>query len=197
MEVKFSSQYTQSDLGLRSPMFATDYSSIYALAGARYAWFYDKFYWLANDLDNSGNLAPQFAAKYQNNLSQRMYGLFVGVGHEVYLGNMFSASLDLTGAAFMSVEKMRAKYELMDLSTESKYGRESYAVVPSATAEFNVWFYPVEGVQMRLGYMAMSYFDTQYMKNPIGFNFGNIDPGYATKVFRLVHGFNVGIGFFF
>lgn len=197
MDIKFSTSYTQADLGLRSPMFATDYSSIYALAGGRYAWFYDKFQWNTSDLDQNGNGAPQWAAKYTNNLSQRMYGLFVGAGHEVYLGNMFSASLDVTGAAFMSVEKMRAKYELGDGTVESKYGRESYAVVPSATAEFNVWFYPVEGVQMRLGYMGMSYFNTQYMKNPVGFNYGNIDPGYATKVFRLVHGFNVGIGFFF
>jgi hypothetical protein len=35
------------------------------------------------------------------------------------------------------------------------------------------------------------------MTDPIGFNFGNIDPNYGVKVFRLVHGFNVGIGFFF
>ncbi|QJW97937.1 hypothetical protein [Frigoriglobus tundricola] len=205
MDTKFSASYTQADLGLRSPMFATDYSSIYALAGARYAWFYDKFYWLTQDYDNVGNQSPAYTAKYTNNLSQRMYGLFVGAGHEVYLGNMFSASLDVTGAAFLDVEKMRAKYEgggsgdgtIGNGGVQSKYGRLSYAVVPSATAELNMWFYPVEGVQMRLGYMGMSYFNTQYMKNPVGFNYGNIDPGYATKVFRLVHGFNVGIGFFF
>jgi hypothetical protein len=43
----------------------------------------------------------------------------------------------------------------------------------------------------------MSFFNTQYMRNPIGFNFGNIDPDYGTKVFRLIHGFNAGVGFFF
>ena len=31
------------------------------------------------------------------------------------------------------------------------------SIVPSGTAEFNMWFYPIEGVQMRLGYTAMSF----------------------------------------
>ena len=35
------------------------------------------------------------------------------------------------------------------------------------------------------------------MKDPIGFNFGNINPDYGIKYFRIVHGFNVGVGFFF
>jgi hypothetical protein len=69
--------------------------------------------------------------------------------------------------------------------------------VPSGTADFNLWFYPVEGVQMRLGYTAMTFFDTRYLRNPIGNNFGNIDPDYGTKWFRMIHGFNAGIGFFF
>jgi hypothetical protein len=50
---------------------------------------------------------------------------------------------------------------------------------------------------VRIGYNAMSFFNTRYMNEPIGFNFGNIDPSYKTKYFRLLHGFNVGLGFFF
>ena len=124
-----------------------------------------------------------------------MYGLFVGCGHEVYLGNMFSASLDLTAAAFMSIYKERAKYSVgVD---PAKYGNEGFTVVPSGTAEFNLWFYPTEGIQMRLGYMGLTYFNTKYMREPVGYNYMNSAPNYGTKWFRLVHGFNVGIGFFF
>src|SRR5579883_442897 len=197
MDVKFTQRYQQMELGLRTPLFATDYSSIYGMAGARFAWIFERFYWRTVDSDSGGNQTPQSAADYTDFLSQRMYGVFVGLGHEVYLGNMFSASIDVTGAGFMDVSKIRAKYELGDKSTESKFGRETYSVVPSATADFNLWFYPIEGVQIKLGYSAITFFNTRYMANPIGYNFGNIDPDIGVKWFRLIHGFNVGVGFFF
>jgi hypothetical protein len=197
MDTKFSQRFTQADLGMRTPMFETDYSKIYATGGARFAWFFERYQWYTQDVDVTGTSSPVSAAWYTNTLSQRMYGLFIGVGHEVYLGNMFSVSLDLSAAGFMDVVKGQAKYKLGDDSSESKYGRESYALVPSGTGELNFWFYPVEGVQMRLGYLAQTYFNTRYMQQPVGFNFGNIDPNYGVKVFRLVQGFNVGIGFFF
>ncbi|MBP3958556.1 hypothetical protein J8F10_25180 [Gemmata sp. G18] len=197
MDTKFTQRYQQAEIGMRIPMYATEMSSVYGLSGARFAWFFERFTWRTVDIDNSGNSTPQSAAVYTNSLSQRMYGLFVGCGHEVYLGNMFSASLDLTAAAYMDVAKQRAKYELGDKTTQSKFGRESFDLVPSATADFNLWMYPVEGVQLKLGYSGMSFFNTRYMREPVGYNFGNIDPNYGTKYFRLIHGFNVGIGFFF
>jgi hypothetical protein len=208
MDIKFVQRFQQAEIGLRTPMFATDYSSIYSLAGGRFAWFFERFTWRTVDADNDPTLGgtiaapgrvtpPTSVAFYTNTLSQRMYGLFVGCGHEIYLGNMFSASLDLTAAAYMNVHKERAKYRLGDDSTQSKFGREGFTVVPSATADFNLWFYPVEGVQLRLGYSGLTFFNTRYMREAVGYNFGNIDPNYGTRWFRLVHGFNVGIGFFF
>jgi len=95
------------------------------------------------------------------------------------------------------VVKERAKYKLRDLTTQSKFGREEFELTPSLTGSANLWWYPIEGVQLRLGYNALTFFNTRYMKEPVGFNYGNIDPAYATKYFRLLHGFNAGIGFFF
>ncbi len=197
MDTKFVQRYQQAEVGMRIPMFATEYSSVYGLSGARFAWFFERYTWRTVDIDQTGAAPPQSVANYTNTLSQRLYGLFVGCGHEIYLGNMFSASLDLTATAYMNVAKQRAKYKLGDDSTQSKFGRESFDVVPSATADLNLWMYPVEGVQLKLGYSGMTFFNTRYMRDPVGFNFGNIDPLYGTKYFRLIHGFNVGIGFFF
>ena len=69
--------------------------------------------------------------------------------------------------------------------------------MPSATADLNLWAYPIEGVQLRLGYSGITFFNTRQMREPVGFNFGNINPSYHTKYFRALHGFNAGIGFFF
>jgi hypothetical protein len=197
MDIKFTQRFQTAEVGMRVPLFESELSTVYGMAGGRFAWFFERFAWRTVDIANDGEALPQYVAWYSNTLSQRMYGLFVGCGHEVYLGNMFSASLDLTAAAFMDVIKYRAKYKLGDYSVQSKYGRESFSIVPSGTAEFNLWFYPTEGIQMRIGYMGMTFFNTRYMREPVGFNYGNIDPNYGVKWFRLVHGFNVGIGFFF
>jgi hypothetical protein len=197
MDIKFTQRFQQAEIGMRTPLFATDYSSVYSLGGARFAWFFERFQWRTVDIANDGSAPPQNVATYSNTLSQRMYGLFVGCGHEIYLGNMFSASLDLTAAAYMDMTKARAKYRVEDRSSQSKFGRENFYLVPSATADFNIWCYPVEGVQFRLGYTGMTFFNTRQMREPVGYNFGNIDPNYGTKYFRLIHGFNVGIGFFF
>jgi hypothetical protein len=124
MDMKLTQRFQQAELGIRTPLFATDYSSIYSLAGGRFAWFYEKFSWRTVELDNDPTLGgtipapgritpPSNTATYSNNLSQRMYGAFIGCGQEVYLGNMFSASLDLTAAGFMDVIKGRAKRDVV------------------------------------------------------------------------------------
>jgi hypothetical protein len=197
MDIKFSQRYTESEIGARTPLFQTDYSRVYGMAGGRFAWFFDRFTWRTLSLDINGVADPTFAADYSNTLSQRMYGPFVGAGHEIFLANQFSLSLDVTTALLLNVVKERTKYELGDGSIEAKRGQTLFTVVPNANASLNLWWYPVDGVQLRVGYTGMGYFNTKYMQNPVGFDYGSIDPVYTTKVIRIVHGLNVGFGLFF
>lgn len=197
MDIKFIQRYTESEIGARIPLFQTDYSRVYGTAGGRFAWIFERFNWRTVSLDINGVSNPQDAADYSNTLSQRMYGPFVGAGHEVFLANQFSLSLDVSAGLLINVAKERVKYELGDESIQSKRGRETFTVVPNANAALNLWWYPVEGVQLRFGYNAMSYFNTRYMQNPVGFDYGSIDPVYTTRAIRVFHGFNAGFGLFF
>jgi hypothetical protein len=197
MDIKFTARYQQAEIGARIPMFQTDYSRVYGLAAGRFAWFFERFAWRAQDFDVNGNSGAIYAADYSNTLSQRMYGPVIGCGHEIFLANQFSLSTDLTVGALLNVIKERAKYELEDKSTESKWGNNEYSIVPNANANINLWWYPIEGVQIRVGYQAMTYFNTRRMQDPIGFNFDNIDPRYDVQWFRIIHGVNVGFGLFF
>lgn len=197
MDIKFIQRYAESELGARIPLFQTDYSKVYGSAGGRFAWIFERFEWRTVSLDINGVSNPQDAADYSNTLSQRMYGPFVGAGHEVFLANQFSLSLDVSAGLLINVAKERVKYELGDESIQSKRGRESFTVVPNANAALNLWWYPVDGVQFRFGYNAMSYFNTKYMQNPVGFDYGSIDPVYTTRAIRVFHGFNAGFGLFF
>jgi hypothetical protein len=197
MDIKFIQRYTEAEIGARMPLFATDYSKVYGSVGGRFAWIFERFNWRAVSFDVNGVSNPQDAADYSNTLSQRMYGPFVGAGHEVFLANQFSLSLDVSAGLLINVAKERVKYELGDESIQAKRGRETFTVVPNANAALNLWWYPTDGVQLRVGYNAMSYFNTRYMQNPVGFDYGAIDPVYSTRAVRVYHGFNAGFGLFF
>lgn len=197
MDIRFTQRFQQAEVGGRMPLFQTEYSRVYGTAGARFAWFFERFAWITRSYSVDGSSNPQDAAFYTNTLSQRMYGPFVGCGHEIFLANQFSMSVDLSGAMLLGVVKERTKYELGDRSTRAKRSANEFSLVPNANAAVNLWWYPVEGVQVRLGYQAMSFFNTKNMEEPVGFDMGAIDPRYDTQAFRLLHGFNFGVGLFF
>ncbi len=212
MDIRFDQWYQSSELGVTVPLFQTEYSRIYGLAGGRYTNFTDRFKWRTVSYDVTGGQAvfsgqggalgggqggPRDAAEYNNTLTQRMYGAYVGCGHEAYLGHGFAAALDLTAAGYIDSEKERAKYKLQSEEIQNKQSRNELRFVPSLTANLNLMWYPVEGVQMRLGYNAYTYFNTKRIEDPVGFNYSSPDPVYDIQVFRIVHGVNVGIGLFF
>ncbi len=197
MDIQYNQWFTQSEIGARVPLFQTEYSRIYGLAGGRFDWIMERFLWRTVSFDIQGVSTPRTAATYNNTMSQRMYGPFFGCGHEVYVGKRFSISLDLTGALLIDIVKERAKYELDSKEIENKLSRNELNLVPSATANLNLWWYPIEGVQMRVGYNAYTFFNTMVMQDPIGFNYSSIDPVYRIQAFRIIHGLNAGVGLFF
>ncbi len=195
--LKYTTNYQEVEIGARVPMFQTETSRIYALGGARFHWFYERLKWIATSYDVDGGTLPQWQAEYTNTLSQRMYGPYAGVGHDVYLGSRFAVSGDLTGALLLGVIKERAKYKLSDDSVSNKRSVNELRMVPSAGANLNLWWYPLQGIQVRVGYSANTFFNTKNMDAPVGFNMGAIDPGYGDQAFRMIHGLNVGLGLFF
>lgn len=197
MTINFKQWFNEFEVGGRMPLFQTEYSRIYGLAGGRFNWFHERFTWRTQEYDINGNAGPRQEAIYKNTLSQRMYGPFVGCGHEVYLGKRFAASIDLTAAGLLNVIKERAKYELGDGSASGKRSVNDFTVVPSFTGHIHLDWYPIQGVQVRAGYNAWTFFNTKSMDDPIGFNFGAIDPVYRNQAFRAVHGLNVGFALFF
>ncbi len=197
MEISYLQRFTNSDITVRMPIFETDYSRTYALTGGRFSWIFERFKWRTVAAQIDGSASDADAAIYSNTLSQRMYGAFVGCGNEVYLGNNFAGSLDLTGSFLVDLVKERVKYERQDRFTESKRSLDTYTIVPNLNIAPSVWWYPVKGVQIKATYEAQLYFNTTAMDKPIGFDFGNIDPGYTTKTLRLVQGIKLGLGISF
>ena len=61
----------------------------------------------------------------------------------------------------------------------------------------NLWWYPTEGIQLRVGYDAMAFFNTVAGKTPVDFNFGGLAPTWDRGVYRLFDGINAGIALIF
>ena len=69
--------------------------------------------------------------------------------------------------------------------------------MPSGTADLNLWFYPIEGVQLRAGYNFMTFLNTIEARDPIAFDARSFDPDWKNRPTRFLDGFNAGIGFIF
>jgi len=125
----------------------------------------------------------------------------IGVGDELRLGDTpigtFSVSLDLRAAALVDIVKERAQYERADFATAAKRARTEYKPVGELQAGLHFWWYPVEGIQVRVGYDAMGFFNTISSPYPVDFDFRRLNPGWTDGTWRFLDGIDAGIGFIF
>jgi hypothetical protein len=210
MTMKFTQRFDNWDLAGRFPVFETENARSYAIAGGRFSWIWERFEWRTNtmgfDVVQQVEGAPvqyvessEWAARYENTLSQRMYGPMIGCGHEVYLCDTemgsFGAGVEVTGSLLVDIAKQRAKYIREDERTQAKRSWTQNEIVPNVNLEFNMTWQPKQGLTFKVGWNAYNYFNTLYMAQPVGFDVGALDPAYEKKAYRLLHGCNFGVGY--
>lgn len=198
MDIAFFQRYDQYDLKARIPLFETDWNRTYGLVGGRFAWIWEKFRWMANDYTG-----PADEADYDNVISNRMYGPFIGCGDECRLGDTpigtFALSLDCTAAALLDVVKTREIYMRGDRYTSSRNDNTEYEVVPEVGASINLWWYPasLEGVELRIGYDMFAFFNTIGSPYPVAFNLAAPETQWQAGIFRFFDGFHTGVSISF
>jgi Legionella pneumophila major outer membrane protein precursor len=206
MTIKFTQRFDNWDMAGRFPIFETENAQTYAIAGGRFSWFWERFEWrtVKPELITDGTSfqfqeTPDSAARYENTLSQRMYGPMVGTGHNVILysgaAGAFGASFECTGSLLVDITKKRAKYEREDDVTEAKRSQDDVSIVPNVNLEFNLTWQPFDGLTFRAGVNWFSYFNTFSMQDPVSFDVGNIDPPYTKQFYRYVCGANFGMAY--
>lgn len=197
MTIEFKQRFVQSDLTYRVPVRADDMSRTNIVVASRFAWIWERFLWRTVAADNLGQSQPSDVANYTNIVSNRMYGPVLGCEQELYIGRGFAITLHADAAAFVNVVKERAQYERADQVTKAKKSITEYTFVPALNGELNITWYPLEGIQLRLGWNSTAFFNTVYSPNPISFNFGNIDPNFERKAIRYFDGIDVGLAITF
>jgi hypothetical protein len=197
MSISFLQRYQQYDITYRVPIFETDYCRCYGLIGPRHVSIWENFKWRTVSEDFLGNAGQDDVALYSNIVSNQLYGVDIGLGSDWYLGHGFAISLEARVTGAVDIVHEIAKYERADFEIESKRAKRDYTFSPEIDASVQVWWYPIEGVQIRAGYDIMNFFETISSPQPVSFNYGGLDPAYSRHTYRFMDGFNIGIGFIF
>ncbi|MCC6421315.1 MAG: hypothetical protein IT429_24010 [Gemmataceae bacterium] len=197
--IDFVQRFDQFTLTARYPLTESECFRCYGLFGPRIVVMWERFKWRTVDADINGQAFADDTATYSNVVSQRFYGLHLGMGNEWMIGDTpigaFSISLDCEGALFVDFVKARAKYELGDMSTAASRNRNFFNLTPEVQAAFNLWWYPTEGIQVRMGYSGMIFFNTMASQRPVDFNYGALAPAWERGITRIWHGLNFGVAF--
>jgi hypothetical protein len=198
MTIQFTQKTQQYELAFRTPIHETECWRSYGLVGPRFFWIWERFFWRTEDQDFTGTASSLDVAHYTNIVSNRMYGVFLGVGNEWYLGGGFALSCDLSASLYLDYVRERAKYELgeKDFPGAVKRAKNDYALVPEVRANVNLWWYPIEGIQLRVGYNVMAFFNTIAAPHPVSFDPGALDPPWERRA-RFFDGLNAGIALIF
>lgn len=201
MQLDFVQRFDRFDITGRIPLYQGEDCRCYGLVGPRLDWIWERFKWRTVALNDDGSQEQDWVAIYSNIVSNRLYGVHFGCGTEYRLGDSpvgtFAVSLDVQGAAMIDVVKERAKYERGDYETAAQRARTVYTFAPEAQANLNLWWYPIEGVELRVGYDALAFFNTVSSPYPVDFNYGRLNPGWRDNTFRFMDGFNAGVGISF
>jgi hypothetical protein len=185
---------------LKTPLFYNDDFGyrMYGMVGPRFFWIWERFLWRTVNQNPDGTADATDVANYTNIVSNRMYGVFCGVGNEWYIGHGFACNLDLDMAGMIDVVKERAQYQLGDkfLPGTIKRAKTDYSLVPEARAEFNLTWFPIENVEIKVGYDFMVFANTIAAPDPVSFNVGGLDPAWERR-WRVFDGFTAGLGIIF
>lgn len=197
MNISLEERYDQWDVAASTPWMQNDVCRVYGRFGGRFAWIFERFEWRTVSASFTGNSTPQDVATYTNTVSNRMYGPFIGFGVDRYLGCSFAMALEMDAAALVDVARLRAKYVRGDNTIENKSSINRFMFAPEVNANVNLYWYPIEGVQIRAGYNFMAFFDTVGMDQPVAFDFRSPQPDWNTRGARFLDGFNAGIALIF
>lgn len=200
MQIDFRQRYDQWDLSWRTPVYMDEVSRTHVLLGGRAAWIWEKFSWRTVDADPTGASGPDTQAIYSNVVSNRMYGVFVGCEHEWWLGKAIALGVRVDAAALGDGVHEIASYERGDRAIGtggSKRVRREFNFVPELVGNANVTWYPFDGMQVRVGWNGLAFFNTIFMNQPVDFNFASLDPDWKSKAVRFLDGLEVGFSLIF
>jgi hypothetical protein len=188
----YRQQFNTGELNVRVPLFQGDVTRTYFTGGFRYAFLQERYRLYITDLDVEGN---KFMMRYTDRIKNRYYGMQLGLGSEAYLGLGWSFSVE--AKAGVAAENSLASTEIANLLNSSFHQEDNqFGVVGLFQGGAYIWWYPIEGVQLRFGYEYLGIVNARRSPNPLDYNLGSLSPTRERK-YLSVDGVTVGVGFIF
>jgi len=199
MTMEFEQKTQQLEATWRETIYQTECYRLSGLVGPRFFWIWERFRWRTSDYNFDGQVNPAWVALYSNIISNRMYGAHVGLQSEYYLGHGFATIAELQGAFYLNVVKARVKYELgaKHLPPANKRSLTDYSFVPELQGSVGLMWYPYEGIQLKVGYDVMAFFNTMSSPNPVDFDYSRLMPWFTFSKNRYFDGIHASIALSF
>lgn len=195
MTLEFVQRALNSELNCRLPVYETDCERTYMIVGARYMNLFERFRFRTVDLDVDSISDPVNAATYENQWENQLYGGQIGYGYENYIGQGFAWSVEGRVGLFVDWRKTGVKVERGDADGPMQY-RDDTSLSPFFQAGIFAWWYPLEGVQARVGYEFQGIFNVRRSEQPVTFDLGKLMPTYEDMFLRF-DGLSAGVAFIF
>jgi hypothetical protein len=198
MTLEFVQRSESVDVSYRVPVYETETYRLSGTVGPRYFWIWERFRWRTTSLSFDGTSDPTDVALFENITSNEMYGAFVGCENEWYLGHGFAFYLNADATLYIDHVKEKDDYQLgtKDIGPQNKRAVLDYTIAPELAAKAGLAWYLAEGIQFRLDFDGMVFFNTIASPRPISFNYGALDPGWE-HVTRVFDGFTAGLALTF
>jgi len=196
ISIDFEQRTWGGELTFRLPVYQDDILRTYVLAGPRLVCVWERFRLRAEDADLEGNILPSDVALYTNKWENQMWGAQTGIGGDVYLGAGFALSFEGRVGLFANFRDVEVKMERKDIFFAVKRDDHEVALSPMFHAGVYLWWYPIDGVQVRFGYEFLGIFNTLRSTHPVDFNVGRLAPDFDERFMRF-DGLSLGIAFIF
>lgn len=189
---KYRQEWNTGELNMRVPLFQGEVTRTYWLGGFRYAYLQERYRLLISDFSVEGDL---FQMRYTNRVKNRYYGMQMGLGSEAYLGAGWALSVQVKGGVL--AERSEGETDITNFfDNRFSHSDNQFGVVGMFEGGAYIWWYPVEGIQLRMGYEYMGICGARRSPNPIDYDLGRLRPVYEHK-YLSIDGFTIGVGFVF
>ncbi len=197
MTLDFKQEAQNLEIIVRVPVVQTECGRAYLLCGPRYLKVDETFKWRTVDLDVDGlGLDPADQATYVNEWTNRFIGVQAGMGSECYLGGGFAVSFELRGGLFADLRDTNIKIERGDEAVAVQRHRNDAYYSPMVQGGAYIWWFPIEGVQIRAGYEFLGVWNAHRSPAPVDWDVGHLDPHFENMFMRF-DGINLGIALIF
>jgi hypothetical protein len=194
--ISLKQKFHNGELNFRAPIFQGEDVRTYTKVGFRYMSMYERFKMRVVDQSFDGNIEPSDVLLYSTKQRNRFWGAQGGFGSEVYLMNGFSLSGELLAGVAGQTSKNTTTLDREDFAVGFERNDSRINITPFFNGGLHLWWYPIEGVQLRVGYEYLGVIGARRTTQPVDFNLGRLEPN-AKNTYLSFDGFTIGFGLIF